>query len=185
MMARAPQLSPAIAYSPMTVPSGAMRPILLEKFSVNQRSPSGATVTPRSDASGVFTGHSVTRPCASMRPSALALVSTNQMLPSGCVTMARGSQFGVGSWYSVTWPSMLMRPICPASYSLNQRSPSRTTSESGRQPGVRPVGEFRHGAARRDPAEPADMGFGEPDISVRARDDAVRPGARRSEAEIR
>ena len=33
---------------------------------------------------------------------------------------------------------MLMQPICPASYSLNQRSPSRTTRESGRQPGVRP-----------------------------------------------
>ena len=52
--------------------------------------------------------------------------------------MARGSQFGVGIGYSVTWPSMVMRPICPASYSLNQMSPSRTTGESGRQPGVRP-----------------------------------------------
>src|SRR5215475_8023330 len=33
---------------------------------------------------------------------------------------------------------MLMRPIWPAWYSLNQSSPSRTTNESGRQPGVRP-----------------------------------------------
>ena len=33
---------------------------------------------------------------------------------------------------------MVMRPIWPASYSLNQSSPSRTTSESGRHPGVRP-----------------------------------------------
>src|SRR5262249_36938577 len=84
------------------LPSGAMRPILLEKFSVNQRSPSGATVTPRKEAFGVFTGHSVTHPSASMRPSALALVSTNQMLPSGCTVMARGSLFGVGILYSVT-----------------------------------------------------------------------------------
>src|SRR5215813_1867564 len=96
------QPATGIAYSPITLPSGAMRPILLEKFSVNQRSPSGATVTPRNEASGVFTGHSVTRPCASMRPRALALVSTNQMLPSGCTAMARGSLFGVGILYSVT-----------------------------------------------------------------------------------
>ena len=115
-----------------------MRPILSAKFSVNQRSPSGATVTPRKEASGVLTGHSVTRPCASMRPSALALVSTNQMLPSGWVTIARGSQFGVGIWYPVTRPSIVMRPICPASYSLNQMSPARTTGDSGRQPGVSP-----------------------------------------------
>ena len=53
--------------------------------------------------------------------------------------MARGSQFGVGIGYSVTSPSMVMRPICPASYSLNQMSPLRTTGESGRQPGVRPL----------------------------------------------
>src|SRR6516164_3600975 len=33
---------------------------------------------------------------------------------------------------------MLIRPIWPAWYSLNQSSPLRTTSESGRQPGVRP-----------------------------------------------
>src|SRR5262249_13188796 len=33
-MARAPQPSTGIAYSPITLPSGAMRPILLEKFSV-------------------------------------------------------------------------------------------------------------------------------------------------------
>src|SRR5215475_3384203 len=33
---------------------------------------------------------------------------------------------------------MLMRPIWPAWYSLNQSSPSRTTSDSGRQSGVRP-----------------------------------------------
>ena len=32
-----------------------------------------------------------------------------------------------------------MRPIWPASYSLNQMSPSRTTGDSGRQPGVRPL----------------------------------------------
>src|SRR5262249_14096133 len=138
IMARAPQPSTGIAYSPITLPSGAMRPILLATFSVNQRSPSGATVTPRKEAFGVFTGHSLIRPCKSMRPSALALVSTNQMLPSGCAAMARGSLFGVGILYSLTCPSMLMRPIWPASYSLNQRSPSRTTSDSGRHPGVSP-----------------------------------------------
>ena len=33
---------------------------------------------------------------------------------------------------------MVIRPIWPASYSLNQSAPSRTTSESGRQPGVSP-----------------------------------------------
>src|SRR5262249_37179868 len=139
MMARAPQFAPGISYSPITLPSGDMRPILLAKFSVNQRSPSGATVTPRSEAFGVFTGHSVMPPCASMRPSPFALVCTNQMLPSGCVTMARGSEFGVGILYSVTSPAIEMRPIWPASYSENQMSPSRTTGESGRQPGVRPL----------------------------------------------
>src|SRR5271166_3143728 len=101
-MARAPHPSTGIGYSPTTFPPGVMCPILLEAFSVNQRSPSGATATPRSEALGVLTGHSVMRPCASMRPSALALVSTNQILPSGCAAMARGSLFAVGISYSVT-----------------------------------------------------------------------------------
>src|SRR5438477_272009 len=89
VMARAPQPAAGIVYSPMILPFGAMRPILLARFSVNQRSPSGATATPRSEAFGVLTGNSLIRPCASMRPSALPRVSTNQMLPSGCAATAR------------------------------------------------------------------------------------------------
>ena len=56
MIARAPQFGPPIGYSPITSPCGDMRPILLAKFSVNHNSPSGATVTPRGEASGVRTG---------------------------------------------------------------------------------------------------------------------------------
>jgi hypothetical protein len=72
---------------------------------------------------------------------------------------------------------MLIRPIWPVSYSLNQSSPSRTTSESGRQPGVRPSENsvtVPLGVMRPDVT---DVGFGEPHISVRTRDDAVRAGA--------
>src|SRR5712691_11922787 len=58
VMARAPQPATGIGYSPIRRPSGAMRPILLAKFSVNEGSPSKATATPRNDAFGVATGHS-------------------------------------------------------------------------------------------------------------------------------
>ena len=53
VMQRAPLAGVGISYSPSKVPSGAMRPILLAKFSVNHRSPSAPTVTPRSEAFGV------------------------------------------------------------------------------------------------------------------------------------
>ena len=39
-------------------------------------------------------------------------------------------------------------------------------------------GEFRHHAAGRDPANAADVGLGEPHVSIRAGDDAVRSTAR-------
>ena len=86
-MQRAPAVATGIAYSPAMVPSGFMRPIL--SVSVNQRSPSRATHTPRTDASSVVTGCSVILLSRSMRPSAFALVSTNHKLPSGCNAMAR------------------------------------------------------------------------------------------------
>src|SRR5262249_15897600 len=39
--------------------------------------------------------------------------------------------------------------------------------------------KFRHRAAGRDTADVTDVGFGKPHVSVRTRDDAVRPGADR------
>src|SRR4029077_15868251 len=110
VMQRAPLFGVGISYSPRATPSGAMRPILLAKFAVYQRSPSAPTVTPRRDAFGVGTGCSVMRPKRSMRPSALVEVSTNQIEPSGWDTIARGwlSWLGIGN--SVTLPSMVIRP---------------------------------------------------------------------------
>ena len=46
---RAPAFGSGIEYSPTTVPSGFIRPILLAKFAVYQMSPSGAIHTPRRD----------------------------------------------------------------------------------------------------------------------------------------
>ena len=73
-----------------------------------------------------------------MRPSALVEVSTNQIEPSGCVTIARGwlSWLGIGN--SVTLPSMVMRPTRVPAASLNHSAPSRTTIDSGFEPGVMP-----------------------------------------------
>src|SRR6266550_3654427 len=87
-MQRAPLPGVGMSYSPSTMPSGAMRPILLAKLAVYQRSPSNPTVTPRSDAFGVGTLCSVMLPLRSMRPSALVEVSTNQIELSGCVAIA-------------------------------------------------------------------------------------------------
>ena len=89
-MQRAPAFATGIGYSPTMLPSGRMRPILLAKLAVNQRSPSGPTQTPRSEESGVVTLCSVMRPSRSMRPSALVEVCTNQIEPSGWVAIARG-----------------------------------------------------------------------------------------------
>src|SRR5487761_813389 len=55
-MQRAPLFEVGMSYSPRTVPSGAMQPILLAKFAVYQRSPATPTATPRSEALGVGTG---------------------------------------------------------------------------------------------------------------------------------
>ena len=70
-------------YSPSIMPSGAMRPILLAKFSVNQRSPSGPTQTLRNEAFGVVTLYSIMPPFRSMRHRPFAEVCTNQIDPSG------------------------------------------------------------------------------------------------------
>src|ERR1700731_5304933 len=109
-MQRARLFGVGISYSPRTVPSGAMRPILLAKFAVYQRSPSAPTVTPRSDAFGVGTLCSVIFPLRSIRPSALVEVSTNQIEPSGWDTIARGwlSWLGMGNLGHLS--SMVIRP---------------------------------------------------------------------------
>ena len=73
-MQRASLFGVGMSYSPSMVPSGAMRPILLAKFSVNQRSPSGPTQTLRSDAFGVVTLYSVMPPSRSMRQRPFAEV---------------------------------------------------------------------------------------------------------------
>ena len=80
---RAPLAGVGILYSPTILPLAFIRPILLAKFSVNQSAPSGPTVTPRADASGVGMENSAIEPSRAIRPRALAPVSTNQMLPSG------------------------------------------------------------------------------------------------------
>ena len=79
-MQRAPLAGVGISYSAIITPFSFIRPILLAKFSVNQRSPSAPTVTPRAEAFGVGMANSAIEPSCAMRPSALAPVSTNQML---------------------------------------------------------------------------------------------------------
>ena len=184
-MQRAPLPGVGMSYSPSTVPSGAMRPILLAKLAVYQRSPSAPTVTPRSDAFGVGTLCSVMLPSRSMRPSALVEVSTNQIEPSGCVTIARGwlSWLGIGN--SVTLPSIVMRPTREPAASLNHSAPSRTTIDSGlraRRDAVLELGDF---AVRRDAADLAHFGFGEPDVAVGAELHGVGAGVRRRQREFR
>ena len=113
-----------MAYSPISIPFGAMWPILFAKFSVHQRCSSGPTVTPRSEAFGVGNFYSLKVHSRVKRPSAFAPVSTNQIAPSGWVTMARGCGSILGMGYSVTSPSTVMRATRLPAASLNHRSPS-------------------------------------------------------------
>ena len=118
-MQRAPLSAVGMSYSPITVPSGAMRPILLAAFSVNHRAPSAPTVIPRSEALGVGTGNSTIVPSRAMRPKQLPPVSANQMLPSEPHAIARGSLSRLGIGNSTTRPSSVIRPIRPPAASLN------------------------------------------------------------------
>ncbi len=129
---------------------------------------------PAQEESGVVTLCSVMAPSRSMRPSELVEVCTNQIEPSGWVVIARGwlSWLGIGN--SVTTPSMVMRPTrLPAASENHMRAVALRDRE---RPGARrnAFGEFGDLAVRRDAADPAYVGFGEPHIAVRADERAVR-----------
>ena len=124
------------------------------------------------------------RPSRSMRPSALVEVSTNQMPPSGCAAMARGwlSRLGIG--ISRDLAVEVMRPMRLPAASENHSAPSRTTIDSGFDARRDAVAKFGDAAVRRDPADPAGLALGEPDIAVRTEDHAVGPGLRRRQREF-
>ena len=98
--------------------------------------------------------------------------------------MARGwlSWLGIGN--SVTLPSMVMRPTRLPAASLNHSAPSRTAIDSGLRAGRDAVREFGDLAVRRDAADLAHLGFGEPDIAVGAEHHAVGAGVRRRQREL-
>ena len=120
-----------------------------------------------------------------MRPSALVEVSTNQMLPSGCAMVARGwlSWLGIGN--SVTLPSMVDAADAIAG---GLAEPQRAVALGERQrlaAGRDAVLEFGDRAVRRDAADLAHVALGEPDVAVGPEQDAVGPGVRRRQLEIR
>jgi len=78
--------------------------------------------------------------------------------------MARGSLSGVGTGYSGDLAGDRDPTDPPAAYSLNHRSPSRTTIDSGRQPGLSPSENSVTTPAGVIRPDPAHMGFGEPQI---------------------
>ena len=185
-MQRAPLAGVGMSYSPINVPSGAMRPILLAKFSVHQRSPSGPTVTPRNEAFGVGTLKSCE--CA-VAVEAAERVGAGLDEPDAAVGMrdhgARLAVVASGISNSVTAPSTVMRPTRLPAASLNHSAPSRTTIDSGLLPGVMPLLNSVIFAVRRDAADLAHFCLREPDIAIRAERDAVRPGFRGRHREIR
>src|SRR5438094_10116722 len=55
----------------VTAPPAVMRPMLLQRFSVNQRAPSGPVTIPCGDESGVGSGYSTIRCLASAGPAGI------------------------------------------------------------------------------------------------------------------
>ena len=99
-MQRAPLAGVGMSYSPIMAPSESMRPILLAKFSVNQRSPSAPTATPRSDAFGVGIGEFDDRAVA-RDPAERVGAGFDE--PNVAVRMQRhGARLAVAGWGSET-----------------------------------------------------------------------------------
>src|SRR5262245_6651098 len=104
-------------------PFGVILPMLLPKYSVNHRFPSGPAAMPNTQASGVRTRYSVRTPPVVIAPIRLPLSSVNHRRPSGPETMSLGLRWG-GSGNSVMLPSGVDRPIWLAVYSVNHSAPS-------------------------------------------------------------
>src|SRR6266567_3085786 len=102
------------------------RPILLLKFSVNHRAPSGPGVIPHGSLLAVGIGNSVMAPVVVMRPILLLtlLISVNHRAPSGPTVIPRGPLLGVGTGNSVMLPVVVMRPILLPVSSVNHSAPS-------------------------------------------------------------
>src|SRR3984885_7938761 len=176
-MQRAPDFGVGISYSPRTVPSGAMQPILLAKFAVYQRSPSAPTVTPRSDAFGVGTGCSAMRPARWMRPRALDEVPTNQLLPAGLAVGGGNRKFrdlAVHGHAADAVAGGLSEPQPAVAHRNGQRLCARRDA----------VGEFADASVGRDAADAAHLAFGEPDRAVGTENDAIGPRIPRRQREF-
>ena len=138
LMQRAPLAGVGMSYSPSMVPSGAMRAILLAKFSVDQRSPSGPTQTPRNEAFGV--GHRMLGDVAGAVDAA-ERVGRGLDEPDAAIGMrdrrarlavvARNLEFGDLALH------IDAADLLPAA-SLNHSAPSRSENDSGFEPGVMP-----------------------------------------------
>src|SRR6266567_3173634 len=102
------------------------RPILLLKFSVNHRAPSGPGVIPHGSLLAVGIGNSVMAPVVVMRPILLPPVpdSVNHRAPSGPDVMPKGSLPAVGRKNSVMVPAVVIRPILLPCTSVNHSAPS-------------------------------------------------------------
>src|SRR4029077_8105360 len=87
------------------------RPILLPKYSVNQRLPSGPAAISPGKLPDVGIANSVMAPAGVIRPIRLPSRSVNQRLPSGPAVIPPGALRDLGIGNSVMVPLGVIRPI--------------------------------------------------------------------------
>jgi hypothetical protein len=104
------------------VPSTVIRPILLPRFSPNQRFPSTPTLISSALEDAVGIANSVKPlPSVAIRPILFAITSVNHMLPSGPAMIPLAP---APTTNSVTVPSSVARATFPCPPSVNQMLPS-------------------------------------------------------------
>ena len=161
-----------------------MRPILFAIASVNQRSPSGATVIPYGPLPAVGVGNSVISPVSgARRPTLLVAVWANQMFPSRPADDRPGT--GASGRDRKHRHTAARNSTDPVSISFREPDvPVGRRCDLNQVPGIRHHDGRIVDAAGGYGADRADPVLNEPELLIGAGDDRRRRAARRRNVEF-